>query len=133
MDLQVLREMVDPLREESDLDLRRPGIGVMTAVVGDRGGFVGHAFAEVRGDREVPVTLTGTRPGYQRSRAATSAGLGSALCDDAAGRFDVSFDLLDESLDARELLFAADAINEAHLDALVIEVAVEVEHVRLEQ
>src|SRR5439155_1349762 len=41
--LQVLGEVIDAPREERDLYLRRPGVGVVDAVLGDRRGFVGHA------------------------------------------------------------------------------------------
>src|SRR6185436_5010470 len=47
VDLQVLREVVDAIREQCDLHLRRSGVGVVPAVLGDRGGGVGHAFSEV--------------------------------------------------------------------------------------
>src|SRR6266511_1418686 len=45
VDLQMLGEVVDPLGEQSDLHLRRTGVGLMEAVLGDRGGGVGHAKA----------------------------------------------------------------------------------------
>src|SRR6266540_2972241 len=45
VDLQMLGEVVDPLGEQSDLHLRRTGVGFMEAVLGDRGGGVGHAKA----------------------------------------------------------------------------------------
>src|SRR6476661_4787691 len=43
VDLQVLREMVDAPREERHLHLRRAGVGLVEAVLGDRGSGIGHA------------------------------------------------------------------------------------------
>jgi hypothetical protein len=43
VDLQVLREMVHASGEERDLHLGRAGIGLVEAVLGDRGGRVRHA------------------------------------------------------------------------------------------
>ena len=42
VDLQVLGEMRDAIGEQRDLDLGRTGIGLVNAVLGDRGGSVGH-------------------------------------------------------------------------------------------
>src|SRR4051794_39925601 len=47
MDLQVLREVVDAPREERHLDLRRPGIGVVEAVLSNRGRGIGHARRKI--------------------------------------------------------------------------------------
>jgi hypothetical protein len=47
MDLQVVREVVDPIGEERHLNLRRTGVGLVQAVLGDRGRGVGHAKASV--------------------------------------------------------------------------------------
>src|SRR5271170_4387584 len=41
VDLQMLRQMVDALREERDLHLGRAGIGLVEAMLGDGGGRVG--------------------------------------------------------------------------------------------
>src|SRR3954462_5537983 len=43
VDLQVLGEMVDPCGEQGHLDLRRTRVGLVEAVLGDRGGGIGHA------------------------------------------------------------------------------------------
>src|SRR4051794_31768956 len=43
VDLQVLREVVDAPREERHLHLRRAGVGLVEAVLGDRGSGIGHA------------------------------------------------------------------------------------------
>jgi hypothetical protein len=43
VDLQVLREMVDTPREERNLHLRRAGVGLVEAMLGDRCCGIGHA------------------------------------------------------------------------------------------
>src|SRR5262245_25073838 len=63
-------------------------------------------------------------------RSAQGSGLG---LEDAAGGLDVLGDLLDEVVDAVEALLAAQALDEAHRGGLVVEVALEVEEVRLEE
>src|SRR5947209_4447609 len=40
--LEVLREVVDPLGEQRDLDLRRPGVGLVEPVLADGGCLIGH-------------------------------------------------------------------------------------------
>src|SRR4051794_7632909 len=45
VDLQVLREVVDPLGEDRHLDLGRAGVGLVEAVLLDGCGLVGHAVA----------------------------------------------------------------------------------------
>src|SRR5680860_1874417 len=49
VDLQVLRQVVDPLREERYLHLRCTGVGFVEAVLGDSGGGIGHARGETFG------------------------------------------------------------------------------------
>src|SRR4051812_37124554 len=52
VDLQVVGELVDALRQQRHLHLRRPGVGVVDLVFGDRRGFVRHAERSLRSGRE---------------------------------------------------------------------------------
>ena len=72
----MLREVVDPFGEDCHLDLGRAGVGLVEAVLLDRGGLVGHASRGLSLRRVVPKngSTGGSRRwqgGYQRS--ATSA------------------------------------------------------------
>src|SRR4051812_35847861 len=56
VDLQVVGELVDPLREQRHLHFRRPGVGVVDFVLADRRGFVRHAERSLRSGRECAPT-----------------------------------------------------------------------------
>ena len=103
MDLEMLGELVDPLGEERDLDLRRPRVGVVELVLGDRGAFVGHAegsLGQARSARPVshrtrkPMVAGSSRdaPRASRSEAEARPGArrpppaGEAACGGSSGR-----------------------------------------------
>src|SRR5262249_9650744 len=95
VDLQVLREVVDPLRQECDLHLRGAGVGLVAVVLGDRGGFVGHALPEPASSEERPAgwpePTKATRPPRDSDLA--------VLVEQAAGVVDVALHLADERVD----------------------------------
>src|SRR5438270_1475799 len=74
VDLQVVGELVDALRQQRDLHLRRPGVGVVDFVLADRRGFVRHAERSLRNGRECAPTRAETRRDRSsRPRAAVEA------------------------------------------------------------
>ena len=67
------------------------------------------------------------------SRTGRSGAGSPTLSEVAAGVVDVVLELLDQRVDAVELALAAQEVGELHLGRLAVQVAVEVEQVRLEQ
>src|SRR2546430_15712023 len=92
VDLQVLREVVDPLGEQRHLHLRRAGVGLVEAVLGDRGRGVGHAAASVfvlmwERVSTLPTQNQGTTaPQTAKMRRGSSPARGGVLASDPVGR-----------------------------------------------
>src|SRR5262245_37553754 len=124
VDLPVLRQVADALGEECDLHFGGAGVSVGSAMFADRCGLVGHARVQAFSfdtDSAEKATRRAAPPPWSARRS------------QLAHPIDVPVHLGDEVVDRVEANLAAEVVREPDPRLLVVEVAVEVEDIRLTQ